>query len=120
MFGLLSCASIEFLIKRRTMAARAFFEKSFNIRVTHNEVEGKFFVPTLDGEIVLRYVEEGEKTWNFTSTDVPLQARVHQLLPRIIEYALETARKSNHLIKASCPTVQNYLARNPFYESIMA
>lgn len=102
------------------MAARSTFQKSFNIRVSHDEAAGKFFIPTLDGDIVLYYNHEGKKTWHFTRTQFPPKSRNHQIVNRLIEYAFETARKSNHDIRATCPTVQSYLVRNPFYQSLMA
>jgi predicted GNAT family acetyltransferase len=102
------------------MAARATFQKSFNIRVTHNESLTKFIIPTSDGDIALLYTEVGNKTWRFTETQVPAAARNGQIINRIIEYAFETARKSNHDIEAACPTVQGFLARNPFYQSLLA
>jgi len=102
------------------MAARSTFQKSFNIRVSHDAEAGKFFIATLDGDIVLHYSPESPKIWHFTRTQVPPKSNNRQIVNRLIEYAFETARKSNHAIRATCPTVQSYLVRNPFYRSIMA
>lgn len=102
------------------MAARATFQKSFNIRVAHDEAAGKFFISTMDGDIVLHYESVEDKLWRFVRTEVPPRIGQPQLLNRIIEYAFEVARKSNRHIEPACPTVQSFLARNSFYQSLIA
>jgi len=102
------------------MSARATFQKSFNIRVSHDTELQKFYVSTMEGEVSLFYKKEGKNVWNFTRTDIPLSTRRHKIAPRVIEYAMETARKMGLQVKADCHVVQSFLARNTYYSSIMA
>ena len=99
------------------MAARAKFQKSFNIKVTHDEEAGCFYVNAMEGQLVLHYQSEEEGVWHFTQLTTPTQMRNFGLTPRLIEYALETARKANLHIKLSCPTVQSYIARHACFKS---
>ncbi len=101
------------------MAARAKFQKTFNIKVNHDEKKHTFSISTMEGNLALHYQDQGD-VWNFTQLSVPTQMRNFQLTPRLMEYALETARKSGLSIQANCPQMQTYLARNPFYKSLVA
>lgn len=102
------------------MAARATFQKSFNIKVNHDEAQGTFSIKTMEGALILHYQQGEEGVWDFDQMTIPAELRNFQLTPRLVEYALETARKAGQSIRANCPQVQSYLERNEFYKSLLA
>lgn len=102
------------------MAARAKFQKSFNIKVNHDESKGTFSIRTMEGDLVLHYLQSESRIWDFNDMSIPTELRNFRLAPRLVEYALETARKAGYHIKANCHQVQSYLARNPFYNTLLA
>lgn len=92
--------------------------KQVTINVQHDTTNQEFFVPLSQGKISVKYVEE-ENTWKFVEVNIPQEARTFRIAPRLMEFAIETARHEKRNIMADCSYAQTYLARNPRFKDLL-
>ena len=92
--------------------------KQNTINVHHDKENHEFYVPLTNGRISVKYEAE-ENVWKFTSVDIPQEARRFHIGPRLLEYAIETAKAEKLKILPACAYAQTYLARNPRFQSLL-
>ena len=96
----------------------AKYLKRVTINAQHDTTNNEFFVPLNQGKISIKYVEE-ENTWKFMEVNVPQEARTFRIAPRLMEFALETAKYEKMNVVPACPYAKSYLARNPRFKKLL-
>jgi uncharacterized protein len=87
------------------------------VEVRHEEDESRFVIPQA-GNVApaeLRYSREIDGTLNLLHTYVPSQIREQGLGGRLVEGAVEHARRHDLKIRPSCPFVRRWFNENPGY-----
>ncbi|HLV00397.1 MAG TPA: GNAT family N-acetyltransferase [Acidobacteriota bacterium] len=89
--------------------------------LVEHQPESRRFVISMQGEeAVLRYSFVDERTVDYYSTFVPPSRRGEGIGSRLVEHALEWARRENYLVRASCPFVDAVLRRHKSYADLRA
>lgn len=87
--------------------------------ITHDVKNQKFFV-IIDGlESYLGYVKTND-TLNLVHTFVPSVLRGKGIAAKLVEAALQNARKNAYKIIPSCSYVSNYIEQHPEFADLIA
>lgn len=84
-----------------------------DLDVRHDDLAHKYSARVDGEEAVLVYRETGEKTIEFTHTDVPEELRGRGIGEALVRQALEDAAERGWRFTASCPFVRKSMERHP-------
>ena len=87
--------------------------------VHHNAPEHRFELRDGDEVAFLSYRQSGT-TINLVHTEVPESLRGRGLGDRLVQAAMEHARREGLTVIPSCPFVKAYLRKHPQYGSLVA
>lgn len=88
--------------------------------VEHQPTSRRFVVSLQEEEATLQYRFIDERTVDYYSTFVPPGRRGEGIGTRLVEHALEWARRENYLVRASCPFVDDYVRRHESFSDLRA
>jgi len=87
--------------------------------VRHNPALSRFELDADGGDAVANYRLEGG-VMTFTHTEVPWRLRGQGIASRLIEGALAQARAQGLKVVPRCSFVDDYIARHPEWEDLLA
>ncbi len=99
------------------MSSRYF--KTLKVKVEHEPENERFYIPCSPEPVSLKY-QENEEGWEITDVKIPQAARKLKMGSSIMEYVLETAKKENLKVSPACAYAENFFARFPRYERLLA
>lgn len=89
----------------------------FNVK--HDSVTQKFFTSVGGKECSLRYDKITDTIWNFRMMFVPQNLRSQGIASRVVEQALNFAKKNEIKVKVSCSFVRDFLKENESYQDVL-
>lgn len=90
-------------------------------QIFHDEEKKKFFLvldENAEEECYLAYREEGD-VLDFYYTFVPEDYRGHGIASKLVETALEFAKKEGFRVRPTCPFVNDYIQSHEEYKALM-
>ena len=86
--------------------------------VTDNPTEERFELEVAGGTAILTYARE-DGVLQLLHTEVPSVARGRGVGGRLVQAALEQARRNGEQVAPVCPFVKVYLRRHPEYQELV-
>jgi predicted GNAT family acetyltransferase len=86
-----------------------------------HEPAAQRFVAERDGREcgVLEYRAAGERVLDYYHTYVPPEFRGQGIAGRLVEFALDEARRRGCTVRPSCPFVARFIAARPDYQDLL-
>lgn len=89
----------------------------FNVK--HDAVTQRFFASIAGKDCILKYEIISETIWDFRMLFVPANLRGQGIAAKVVEYALNYARKNFIRVKPSCSYVKDFVKENDKYKDVL-
>jgi uncharacterized protein len=90
-----------------------------NFNIKHDGKYNKFFTEVAGKESNLTYEKIADNIWDYKLMFVPKNLREQGIAGKVVEYALNFARKNNIKIKATCSFVNGYIEAHPEFKDVL-
>ncbi|MFL5729490.1 MAG: GNAT family N-acetyltransferase [Cytophagaceae bacterium] len=90
-----------------------------NFNIKHDSKYNKFFTEVAGKESNLSYEKITDNIWDYKLMFVPKNLRGQGIAGRVVDFALNFARKNNIKIKASCSFVQGFIENHPEFRDVL-
>jgi predicted GNAT family acetyltransferase len=90
-----------------------------NFNIKHDGKYNKFFTEVSGKESNLTYEKITDNIWDYKLMFVPKNLRGQGIAAKVVEYALNFARKNKIRIKATCTFVNSYIETHPEFKDLV-
>lgn len=90
-----------------------------NFNIKHDSKYNKFFTEVAGKESNLTYEKISDNIWDYKLMFVPKNLRGQGIAGRVVEFALNFAKKNNIKIKATCTYVHSFIESHPEYKELV-
>lgn len=84
----------------------------------HDNVNHEFRALVQDKIATLKYRVSLSPIWDCYSTYVPPEIRGHHVGQKLVQYALDQAKRNHFRIIPTCPFVKHFIDNHPEYEPL--
>ena len=90
-----------------------------NFNIKHDSKYNKFFTEVSGKESNLSYEKITDNIWDYKVMFVPRNLRGQGIAGKVVEYALNFAKKNNIRVKATCTFVNEYIETHPEFKFLL-
>jgi uncharacterized protein len=90
-----------------------------NFNIKHDSKYNKFFTEVAGKESNLSYEKITDNIWDYKLMFVPKNLRGQGIAGKVVEFALNFAKKNNIKIKATCSYVNGFIDTHPEYKELV-
>jgi uncharacterized protein len=90
-----------------------------NFNIKHDGKYNKFFTEVSGKESNLTYERITDNIWDYKLMFVPKNLREQGIAGKVVEFALNFARKNNIRVKASCSFVNNFIETHAEFKDVV-
>lgn len=90
-----------------------------NFNIKHDGKYNKFFTEVSGKESNLTYEKIADNIWDYKLMFVPKNLRGQGIAAKVIEFALNFARKNKIKIKPTCTFVNDYIETHPEFKDVV-
>ncbi len=89
-----------------------------HLNISHDAENHLFFVKVKGGNAELAYEKHADDYLDLTHTYVPDASRGFGIASTLAEFALNFAAQNQYKVKPTCPFIQDFIQKNPDYQSL--